>query len=126
MSYAFEHVEGLRQLIDRTDWIRRAIDADVRLSHVMHPNVDREAKVELDLMDEVLDTGFPGFPVELDLLSPGNVTDGLTTYVREYDLDLLVIGRRKQSWVERLFIGTEVSPLLKRIPVPLLVVPIEG
>jgi nucleotide-binding universal stress UspA family protein len=92
----------------------------------MHPNVDREAKVELDLMDEVLDTGFPGFPVELDLLSPGNVTDGLTTYVREYDLDLLVIGRRKQSWVERLFIGTEVSPLLKRIPVPLLVVPIEG
>jgi nucleotide-binding universal stress UspA family protein len=125
-AYTFERVEGLRQLIDRTDWLREALGTEVRLAHIMDRDPDREARKEIDLMDEVLETGFPGFPVELDLLPPEDITDGLTKYVREYDVDLLVVGRRRRSWVERLFIGSEVAPLLQRLPVPLLVIPIDS
>ncbi len=124
-AIAFEQTEDLKAIVGRIDFLRAALGLDMHFAHVMEEDADTEARTELALLNEVLDTGFPGYPVQLDLLQSGRITDRLDDYLLKDDIDLLVMGRHHRSLLERLFLRPEVRPLLTECSMPLLVVPID-
>ncbi len=125
IAISFEKVAPLKETSDRIAFLRTALKPAVRFVHVEDPDATQESKVELDLLNTVLDTTWPGYPVELDMLTPGHVTGKLTDYTLEENVDLLVLGRRKRGFFKRLFISSETAPMLIGSAVPVLVVPIS-
>ncbi|MFK8164014.1 MAG: universal stress protein [Lewinella sp.] len=125
VSISFEKVAPLQETSAGMDFLRKALQPKMRFVHVQDTDTTKEAKVELDLLQVVMDTSWPGYPVELDVLSPGLASNQLTDYTLEENVDLLVLGRRKRGFFKRLFISSDTAPLLSSSAVPVLVVPIE-
>jgi nucleotide-binding universal stress UspA family protein len=125
VSISFEKVVPLQETSAGIDFLRKALNPEIRFVHVQDANSTQEAKVELDLLQVVMDANWPGYPVELDMLSSGLASDKLTDYTLKENVDLLVLGRRKRGFFKRLFISSETAPLLSSSAVPVLVVPIE-
>jgi len=126
ISVAFEYVQPLKEMMKKIDFLRKPLDPKVRLVHVKDTDTDREASKEVALMEEILKTGFPGFPVELDLLAAGDVAKELLQYAKGRNSDLLIMGRRKRGFFSSLFIGSETGPVIKSCTTPLMVVPIKA
>ncbi len=124
VSISFEKVEPLKETSDGMAFLRKALKPSMRFVHVEDPSASEEAKVELELLNTVLDTSWPGYPVELDMLTPGSVIGKLTDYTLEENVDLLVLGRRKRGFFKRLFLSSETAPMLVGSAIPVLVVPI--
>ena len=123
-SIAFDVVGALRETSKGFDFLRVALAPAMRLVHVRDFSEKVEARKEIALMEEVLNTEFPGYPVELDLLDPGVTALQLLEYTHDEDIDLLVMGHRKRSFFKRLFVGSEIAPVLAHGGCPLLVIPI--
>lgn len=124
ISIAFEKVAPLKETSDGMAFLRKALQPRMRFVHVQAENSAAENEIETSLLNTVLDTEFPGYPVELDLIPPGNVSGALTDYTLEENVDLLVLGRRKRGFFQRLFFSSETEPMLLGSAVPVLVVPI--
>ena len=58
----------------------------------------------------------------LDLMYDGDPADSLSSYARQNNFDLLVVGRHGEDHVSRRGIGHGLNILLHRMPCPLLVV----
>lgn len=123
-SIAFDIVGALRETSKGFDFLRVALSPAMRLVHVRDFSEKAEARKEIALMEEILNTDFPGYPVELDLLDPGVTALQLLEYAHDEEIDLLVMGRRKKSYFKRLFIGSEIAPVLEHGGAPMLVVPV--
>ncbi|CAH1000710.1 hypothetical protein LEM8419_01844 [Neolewinella maritima] len=126
MALAFGELAPLKLIAREVEFLRLALGLSVRFVHVRDDDALRESHLNDVLERDRKDTGFPDYPAPLDLLRPGELVDALSEYVASQQVDLLVLGRRQRSFFERLFVGSEVSPLLTTIPVPLLIVPIEN
>jgi nucleotide-binding universal stress UspA family protein len=124
-SIAFDVVGALRETSNGFDFLRVALAPAMRLVHIRDFSEKVEARKEIALMDEVLNTEFPGYPVELDLLNPSITVLQLLDYAHDENVDLLVMGHRKRSLFKRLFFGSEIAPLLKYGNTPLLIIPIS-
>lgn len=105
-------------------FLAEAAGLGLEVLHVRDFSEKAEARKEIALMEEVMNTDFPGYPVELDLLDPGVTALQLLEYANEEEIDLLVMGCRKKSYFKRLFIGSEIAPVLEHGGAPMLVVPI--
>lgn len=123
-SIAFDVVAGLRETSKKFDFLRIPLKPAMRLVHVRDFDEKVEARKEIALMEDILNTGFPGYPVELDLLDPGVTALQLLEYANKENIDLLVVGHRKKSLLKRLFFGSEVATVLEHGGAPILVIPI--
>ncbi|WP_020570879.1 universal stress protein [Neolewinella persica] len=124
ISISFEKVAPLQETCAGMDFLRKALKPEIRFVHVQDIDSSEEVKVELELLQVVMDSSWPGYPVELDMLSHGLASDKLTDYTLKENVDLLVLGRRKRGFFKRLFISSDTAPLLSSSAVPVLVVPI--
>lgn len=124
-SIAFDTVRDLEEVSDGCRFLREGLEPTMRFVHVRDKNVQREEDKETALLETVLDTTFPGYPVELDLLPPGEVATRLLEYTLESSVDLLILGHRQRGLFKRLFVGSEILPVLEESGTPLLVVPIS-
>lgn len=124
VSIAFDVVKGLRETSKGFDFLRIPLAPAMRLVHVQDFSEKGETRKEIALMEEVLNTDFPGYPVELDLLNPGTTAFRLLDYAEEENIDLLVLGHRKRSLWKRLFLDSDIKQVLRFGVTPLLVVPI--
>lgn len=124
VSIAFEKVAPLKEISDGMAFLRKALKLKMRFVHVQSDNSANENEIETNLLNTVLDTEFPGYPVELDLIPPGTVSGALTDYTLKENVDLLVLGRRNRGFFKRLFLSSETAPMLQSSAVPVLVVPI--
>jgi nucleotide-binding universal stress UspA family protein len=124
-SIAFDVVSALREISKGFDFLRVTLNPAMRLVHVRDFSEKAEARKEIALMEEVLNTEFPGYPVELDLLNPGVTALQLLEYAQDEDIDLLVLGRRKRSFFKRFFVGSKIGPVLQHGGAPMLVIPIS-
>lgn len=124
-SIAFDVVGALRETSNGFDFLRVALSPAMRLVHIRDFSEKVEARKEIALMEEVLNTEFPGYPVKLDLLNPSITALQLLDYAHDENIDLLVMGHRKRSLFKRIFFGSEIAPLLKYGGTPLLVIPIS-
>lgn len=124
-SIAFNKIEDLEDISAGFDFLRKAIDPKMRFVHVRDKDVINEEYQETRLLNTVTDTSFPGYSVELDLLKPGNTADRLLDYTLESKVDLLITGHRKRNLFKRIFSGSEISSMLEKCGIPLLVIPVE-
>lgn len=124
-SIAFDNVAELRQISDGFTSIRKSLWPAMRLVHVRDFSEREEARKELDLMEEKLSNGFPDYAVELDLLDPGITAFRLLEYVDENNVDLLVMGRQKRNFIQRLFVNSEASQVIDHGVIPMLFIPVE-
>ncbi|SER03549.1 universal stress protein [Neolewinella agarilytica] len=124
-SIAFDVVKGLRETSKGFDFLRIPLAPSMRLVHVRDSSEKGETRKEIDLMEEVLNTDFPGYPVELDLLNPGTTAFRLLDYAEEENIDLLVLGHRKRSLWKRLFLDSDIKHVMRFAVTPLLVIPIS-
>jgi nucleotide-binding universal stress UspA family protein len=124
ISISFEKVAPLKQTSDGLVFLRKALKPEMRFVHVEDANASQEAKVELALLNTVMDSDWPGYPVKLDVLTPGPVSLKLTDYTLEENVDLLVLGRRTRGFFKRLFASSDTAPMLSYSAVPVLVIPI--
>lgn len=125
VSLSFEQVAPLRETSDGMEFLRKALKPEMRFVHVEDASSSQEAKVELDLLNTVMESDWPGYPVELDVLPSGSVSAKLTDYTLEENVDLLVLGRRTRGFFKRLFVSSDTAPMLSYSAVPVLVVPIQ-
>jgi nucleotide-binding universal stress UspA family protein len=125
ISISFEQVDPLKETSYGMDFLRKALKPEMRFVHVEDANASQEAKVELALLNTVMESDWPGYPVELDVLTAGPVSLKLTDYTLEENVDLLVLGRRKRGFFKRLFISSDTAPMLSYSAVPVLVIPIK-
>jgi nucleotide-binding universal stress UspA family protein len=124
-SISFDVVAGLRETSKKFDFLRTALTPSMRLVHVRDFSEKVESRKEIDLMEDILNTGFPGYPVELDLLDPGVTALQLLEYANEKNIDLLVMGHRKRSLLKRLLFNSEIAKVLAHGGAPMLVIPIS-
>lgn len=125
VSISFEKVAPLKETSDGMAFLRKALNPEMRFVHVEDANSNEEAKVELNLLNTVMESDWPGYPVELDVLTAGPVSLKLTDYTLEENVDLLVLGRRTRGFFKRLFISSDTAPMLSYSAVPVLVIPIQ-
>lgn len=125
VAYAYNKVTPLKLMHEGASFLMSVLRPTTRFVHVKVKDQEKEMERELALLEEVIYNGFPGHPVDLRELAPGPLLDQLEDFLYRSDVDLLVVGRRKRSKFEQLFIGSEISPLLTDCMVPLLVIPIE-
>lgn len=126
VAIAFSETKSLQETSDQADFLLSLLKPAIRLVHVKDSDTVREGRKELDLLNTALKTGFPDYPVDLDLLPPSAVSSALISYVNDYSIDLLVLGRRQRGLFSRLFLRSEISPLLDVSPAPMLIVPISN
>ncbi|TXF84372.1 universal stress protein [Neolewinella aurantiaca] len=124
-SIAFDEANGLRETSKGFDFLRIPLKPAMRFVHVRDMSEKTEARKEIGLMEKILNTGFPGYPVELDLLDPGVTALQLLEYTNEQGVDLLVMGHRKRSFFKRLFTHSQTAQVVDYTGVPLLVIPIQ-
>ncbi|NJC25604.1 universal stress protein [Neolewinella antarctica] len=124
-AIAFNWIGALRETSIGFDFLRVALGPAMHLVHVrdfMHVTKIRE---ETALLEKILNTEFPGYPVQLDLPEPGVTAPRLLAYAHDKKIDLLVMGRRNRSLFERLFLRSEIGTVLKNGGTPMLVIPIS-
>lgn len=124
-AIAFDAVHDLEQVSDGFSFLREGLEPKMRFVHVLDQDDEQEQAKETELLETVLDTTFPGYPVELDLLPPGKTALRLLEYTLTSSVDLLVMGHRKRGLFKRLFVGSEILPVLEKNGTPMLVVPIS-
>ncbi len=125
-AIAFDEVSNLVILSDETAFLRKALATPMRFTHVMYYDETTEDMPELNVLREVLRTDFPGYAVDFDLLPPGNVTDILIDYSLERDVDLLILGRHKRSFFDRLINGSQIPEIVGSCGIPMLIVPLPS
>lgn len=124
VSLAFNTADELRQISHGFDFLRVPLHPAMRLAHVRDFNEKIEANKELALLQDKLENGFPEYPVDLDLLQPGTTAFKLLEYADEESIDLLVMGRRKKNFLQRLFTSSQATPVLEFGSIPMLFVPV--
>ncbi|SER03991.1 universal stress protein [Neolewinella agarilytica] len=124
-AIAFDIVETLKELSDKTAFLRKALSPKMRFTHVLYQDDAREELIELDLLREVLKNDFPDYDVDFDLLPKGDVTNVLIDYALEEDIDMLILGRRPMSLIMNLLVKSEIPDIIGTCAIPILVAPLS-
>ncbi len=79
------------------------------------------AQLQLDaLVNETL----AGVSIESVILRQGLPEEIIVAYAKECAVDSIVLGRRRRSTVERIYVGSTTSAVISLAPCPVLVVPL--
>jgi nucleotide-binding universal stress UspA family protein len=123
LAIAFDDADEIIRISKFSRNIIKALQPEVRYVHVSKANWRKEIENEDDFMDLTWDNNFPGHSYEFDILPEGNVADQLHQYAKEMQLELLVLGGKRQGFWRRLFDANHLKPIIKASEVPMLVIP---
>jgi len=93
-------------------------DTEILIKGELAQKVDiikKEAKNRLDTLREIKGLSFDS------LVKEGNASKKIIETAEEENVDLIVVGKRGMSVIEKLFIGSVTNQLLRNSPVPLLI-----
>lgn len=124
IAYSFKEEAPLRAVHDRISGLVNGLNPKVYYTHLEHDNPDEE-KNETAFLKDPAKTAFMEKGAQINVMEAGILTKRLGEFVREREIDLLIMGRTKRGPIERFFVDTEVKPLLRSCNIPLLIVPIE-
>ncbi|WP_170067540.1 universal stress protein [Neolewinella xylanilytica] len=126
MAVAFEEPADLRTFTPLLRPLIRGIRPAVRYVHVLDEDESRERDRKEEFVVVSFGPDFPSYTYTFDELPPGRVVDRLVTYTSEKQIDLLVVGRKRRSFLERLVHPDHLSPVVRAGSVPLLIIPFLG
>jgi nucleotide-binding universal stress UspA family protein len=107
--------------IDQVKWLTDFFGSKlfvVRVVNDSYEEVRENVNTPQNLRKELkkMDTTFH-FPVN------ANTTDGLTEYIKEQKVDLVVMLPHKHEWIQRLFVKSETKDMAFHAHVPILMLP---
>lgn len=124
-AIAFDEVDTLVALSDKTAFLRKALSPEMHFTHVLYRDEVSEEMMELNLLHEMLNNDFPDYAVDFDLLPAGDVTNVLIDYALERDIDLLILGRRPIGFMMNLLVRSEIPDIVGSCAIPMLIVPLS-
>ncbi|WP_116108641.1 universal stress protein [Lewinella sp. IMCC34191] len=123
LAVAFEEPADLRTFKPLLRRLIRGLHPSVRYVHVRDRDAALERKRAEDFVLVSFGPDFPSYTYAFDELPPGNVVDSLVSYTGERQIDLLVVGRKRRPFFNRLFHTDHLSPVVRKSTLPLLVIP---
>ncbi|MEO0734178.1 MAG: universal stress protein [Bacteroidota bacterium] len=125
-AIAFNEADALIELSEQTAFLRKALSPKMSFTHVVYPDEAKEERMELDLMEAMMQDAFPEYyDVDFDLLPPGVVTKTLLRYTEDNAIDLLIMGRHPRNFLTRLLTKSEIAEMLGISGAPVLVIPLS-
>jgi hypothetical protein len=124
-AIAFDEVDTLVELSNKTNFLREALSPVISFAHVRYHDEVSEEMMELELLRKMFKNDFPDYPAGFDLLPEGDITKVLTDYALDRDIDLLILGRHARGWVMSLLVPSELPDIVRACPVPMLIVPVS-
>lgn len=125
-AIAFDKAPTLVELSAKSQFLREALSPKMHFTHVQYKDKVREEMMEQELLNELLDNDFPGYPVEFDQLPEGDITNVLIDYALERDIDLLILGRHPHNFLRKLLLRPDISDIVGACAIPMMVVPLGG
>jgi nucleotide-binding universal stress UspA family protein len=126
---SIEYAIGLASIFGSTVALVHFYEEPYVLEGCLHPrNCDvfmlqrRQAFADFtDLLEKTQDR----YPKSVGYFEYGNPDHDICKIARQLNADLLVLGRHKDKWLERIFLGRHADRVLADAPCPVLVVPEE-
>ncbi|NJC25586.1 universal stress protein [Neolewinella antarctica] len=125
VALAFDNADTLQQLSIGFNHLRLALKPEIHLAHVQDVSDETAFCREVKLMMEFLESGFPGYPVEVNILKQSTTAVSLLEYVHKNDIDLLVLGNHRRSFLGRLFGTSRKTVVIDTALSPLLIMPLK-
>jgi nucleotide-binding universal stress UspA family protein len=93
--------------------IKSAVSALRTQLHLIHVQAEKSASLDLKKLKTGLNATY-------STVYSSEFVEGIETYIREHNIDLLIVIPHKHNLVERLFFKTHTPELLKKISIPIL------
>lgn len=104
----------------------RRCNQAVRVLHVLPAGMPKDAAVnhgeQLHFLLARMGLETAQIPIEILEGIPENA---ILSAAREHDVDAIILGRRRRSPIERIYVGSTTSAVISQAPCPVLVVPLS-
>ncbi|WP_020568849.1 universal stress protein [Neolewinella persica] len=126
IAIAFDDAEEIIRIGQFSKSIIERLKPEVRFVHVKKADWRQEMENEDDFMELTSGKEAPSFSYEFDLLPTGNVVDQLSQYVDDKQIDLLVLGGKRQGFWSRLLDKKNLKSIIQVGKVPMMVIPFSA
>lgn len=123
LAIAFDDADEIVRIGEFSRSLIDNLKPEVRYVHVSKANWREEYQNQDEFIDATQGKGVPSYSYELDVLPEGNVAEQLSRYTEEKQIDLLVLGGKRQGFWSRLFDKNNLKPIVQATRVPMMVVP---
>ena len=124
-AIVFDEVSTLVGLSEKTDFLRNELAPAMHFTHVLYRDEVSEDMMELDLVRKILDSDFPDYAVDFNLLPERDVTKALVDYSLKRDIDLLILGRHSRGFLMNLLVKSQIPAIVGSCDVPMLIIPLN-
>lgn len=121
IAYACEHDEIPNKMMDTIDEIATMMGAEV---HLVHVEKNDEMDMYFDLI-KIWNSKYPETTVENHFIHAEEVSEGLSAFVEDKDIDLLVMVHKHRGFLENLFHKSQTKQMSINSKTPLLVLQSE-
>ncbi|MEL7160970.1 MAG: universal stress protein [Bacteroidota bacterium] len=98
LAIAFDEADEIIRIGQFARSVVKALRPEVRYVHVTKVNWRKEIETQDDFMDLTWGKGFPSYSFKFDVLPTGDVVDSLLQYVKDEQIDLLVLGGKRHGF----------------------------
>jgi nucleotide-binding universal stress UspA family protein len=123
LAIAFDEADEVSRIGKFSRRIVEALQPELRYVHVSKASWPAEIETEEDFIHLTLGKAFSDYSFKFDILPEGEVVDRLTQYTKDEEIDLLVLGGKRQGFWQRLFDDHHLKPILRACEVPMLIIP---
>ncbi len=106
-------------------WQAERCDDQIQVLHVYHEDLDEEGqhRCRQEILALLNAVGIKQDTTEISL-QPGIPDDVIPAYSQAQGVDLILLGRRQRSRVEKLYVGSTTSAVICAVMLPITVVPL--
>ncbi|VAV83643.1 hypothetical protein MNBD_DELTA01-831 [hydrothermal vent metagenome] len=118
--------DGSQQLACKGADYARQLNRPLHVLYVLPQSSSEAEGAAAERLRELTDRAFEGADAEVLAVRRGCVEDCIVDYLKEMDVDLVILGYRYKARRERVYVGSTVKTVISLAPGPVLVVPIDG
>jgi nucleotide-binding universal stress UspA family protein len=126
LAIAFDDADEIIRIGKFSRAIIESLQPEVRYVHVSKANWREEFENESDFMDLTWGKGGPSHIYEFNVLPEGKVAKQLSHYANDQQIDLLILGGKRQGFWSRLFDKNHLKPIIEACGVPMLIIPFSA
>lgn len=118
--FAIDYQERNEFILDQITELARTFDAKIELLYITLENV----YVDLDIYDwyqNMIKERSPELDISYRVLNHASVQEGIQSYVKSTEPDLIVMASHKKSWFDRILRGSQSKKIAYTTEKPLLV-----
>jgi len=118
--------EGSEELAGKGAEYAMRLNSPMHILYVLPQSSSEAEGAATERLKELTDRAFEGVGAEVLIVKRGCVEDHIVDYLKDKDVDLVILGHRHKASRERVYVGSTVKAVISLAPGPVLVVPIDG